>query len=199
MPMKGTKELLPEHELLNHYEQHVRHCPSCSKVTTPTFLALCWSVIHRCSRLCLAAKGSFRRHKTSGGWLVSSISRYHSHTEAVSGDMIVCLPILAQPCICGAPASGRHCGITHAALTEHFVTKKQRETALQALMVLERARTALAAAGALCMLALSAALGRGTLLRSPAVVGLATGGLEILASTIIDAQRLVSKKHQRVG
>lgn len=95
VPIKGTKELLPEHELLNHYEQHVCHCPSCSKVTTPTFLALCWSVIHRCSRLCLAAKGSFRRHKTSGGWLVSRISRYHSHTEAVSGDLIVCLPIRA--------------------------------------------------------------------------------------------------------
>ena len=32
MPVTEKKELLPEHELLNHYDQHVRHCPSCSKV-----------------------------------------------------------------------------------------------------------------------------------------------------------------------
>ena len=32
MPITKKKELLPEHELLNQYDQHVRHCPSCSKV-----------------------------------------------------------------------------------------------------------------------------------------------------------------------
>ena len=53
--------------------------------------------------------------------------------------------------------------------------KKQKDAALQALIVLKRARTALAAAGALCMLALTAALGRGLLLRSFAVIGLVTG------------------------
>ena len=32
VPLTEKKELLPEHELLDHYAQHVRHCPSCSKV-----------------------------------------------------------------------------------------------------------------------------------------------------------------------
>lgn len=32
VPVTEKKELLPAHELLNHYDQHVRHCPSCSKV-----------------------------------------------------------------------------------------------------------------------------------------------------------------------
>ena len=41
--------------------------------------------------------------------------------------------------------------------------------------MLERARTALAAIGTLRMLALTVALGRGTLLRSSAVIGLVTG------------------------
>ncbi|CAL5222833.1 g5257 [Coccomyxa viridis] len=31
VPLTGKKDLLPEHELLNNYDQHVRHCPSCSK------------------------------------------------------------------------------------------------------------------------------------------------------------------------
>ena len=32
MQLTGKKELLPEHEMLNNYDQHVHHCPSCSKV-----------------------------------------------------------------------------------------------------------------------------------------------------------------------
>ena len=35
VPVTQKKDLLPEHELLDHYNQHVRHCPSCSKVPPP--------------------------------------------------------------------------------------------------------------------------------------------------------------------
>jgi hypothetical protein len=32
LPLKEKGRLLPKKELLNQYEQHVKNCPSCSKV-----------------------------------------------------------------------------------------------------------------------------------------------------------------------
>ena len=49
VPITEKTTLLPEHELLNHYEQHVRHCPSCSSVSLPAFrlhvAVLRWQVV----------------------------------------------------------------------------------------------------------------------------------------------------------
>ena len=48
-------------------------------------------------------------------------------------------------------------------------------TVLQGLVLLERVRALLATAGALCLLAMSALLGRGALLRSRGIITLTAG------------------------
>ena len=142
MPLTGKKELLPEHELLYNFDQHVRHCPFCSKV--PLHISPCIStalmVITQCACVC----------KLTG--------------------QSVCVLIKAT-----TSSLGEHARMQLYQSRHLMACLIRCADGLQALVTLERVRHLVAGAGALCMLGMSALLGKGAALNSAGVLGLTAG------------------------